>query len=78
MGRTPLRLIFTHFSAPRQPLDLTELEFPANLWIACHDIDDRNRQLAATAWEDNGLDVPEAFLSQLLPFLGLLMFYVTE
>lgn len=54
-----------------QPLDLTELEFPANLWIASHDTDARNRQLAVDIWEENGLDVPEeGFLSQLLPFLG--------
>lgn len=44
-------------------------DFPANLWIAAHDIDERNAQLAVNAWEENGLEVPETFLSQLVPFL---------
>ncbi|KDE04239.1 hypothetical protein MVLG_05338 [Microbotryum lychnidis-dioicae p1A1 Lamole] len=53
-----------------QPLDLTDLVFPANLWVACHDSDHRNRQLAVTAWDDNALDVPESFLEILLPLLS--------
>lgn len=53
-----------------QPLDLTDLTFPVSLWIACHDLDDRNRQLAVAAWEENGLDVPESFLPELIPCLG--------
>ncbi|KAK4055085.1 translational activator of GCN4 [Microbotryomycetes sp. JL201] len=53
-----------------QPLDLTDLEYPARLWIAAHDADDRNRELAATAWVENALDVPATYLSKLLPFLG--------
>ncbi|KAK4705757.1 hypothetical protein P7C70_g456, partial [Phenoliferia sp. Uapishka_3] len=51
------------------PLDLTELEFPVNLWIAAHDVDERNSQLALKAWEENGLDVPEDFLTILVPSL---------
>ncbi|EIW80197.1 ARM repeat-containing protein [Coniophora puteana RWD-64-598 SS2] len=39
------------------------------LWIACHDEDDQNARLANHVWDDNGLDVPEAFLDQLLPYL---------
>lgn len=53
-----------------QPLDLTELDFAPSLWIAAHDEDERNRQLAITAWEDNGLDVPDSFVPLLIPFLG--------
>ncbi|SCZ89778.1 BZ3500_MvSof-1268-A1-R1_Chr1-3g01573 [Microbotryum saponariae] len=53
-----------------QPLDLTDLVFPANLWVACHDSDHRNRELAVTAWDDNALDVPESFLEILLPLLS--------
>ena len=40
------------------------------LWIACHDDDEQNSRLTRHLWEDNGLDVPETFLSDLLPFLG--------
>ncbi|OJT01635.1 Translational activator GCN1 [Trametes pubescens] len=52
-----------------QPFDLTELDWSAELWIACHDEDDQNARLAVHVWEDNGLDVPENFLKDLLPFL---------
>ncbi|KAI6117782.1 armadillo-type protein [Pisolithus croceorrhizus] len=52
-----------------QPLDLTDLDWSPELWIACHDDDEQNARLANHAWEDNGLDVPEGFLGQLLPFL---------
>ncbi|KAJ6581434.1 armadillo-type protein [Mycena capillaripes] len=53
-----------------QPFDLTDLDWSPELWIACHDDDEQNGRLARHVWEDNGLDVPEVFLAQLLPFLG--------
>ncbi|GAA5877296.1 hypothetical protein JCM16303_006233 [Sporobolomyces ruberrimus] len=53
-----------------QPLDLTELEFPANLWVLAHDVDERNRELAFTVWAENGLSVPENFLPSLIPLLS--------
>ncbi|KAJ7504446.1 armadillo-type protein [Mycena galericulata] len=53
-----------------QPFDLTDLDWSPELWVACHDDDEQNGRLARHVWEDNGLDVPEAFLAQLLPFLG--------
>ncbi|KAI0657693.1 ARM repeat-containing protein [Cubamyces menziesii] len=51
-----------------QPFDLTELDWSPELWIACHDEDEQNARLANHIWDDNGLDVPESFLSDLLPF----------
>ncbi|KAF9496394.1 ARM repeat-containing protein [Pleurotus eryngii] len=53
-----------------QPFDLTDLDWSPELWIACHDDDEQNSRLARHLWEDNGLDVPEAFLSHLLEYLG--------
>ncbi|TFK68469.1 ARM repeat-containing protein, partial [Pluteus cervinus] len=53
-----------------QPFDLTDLDWSTELWIAAHDEDEQNARLARHAWEDNGLDVPEAFLSHLLNYLG--------
>ncbi|KAF9047662.1 armadillo-type protein [Panaeolus papilionaceus] len=52
-----------------QTFDLTEMDWSAELWIACHDEDEQNERLARHAWEDNGLDAPEEFLNHLLPFL---------
>ncbi|KZT22524.1 ARM repeat-containing protein [Neolentinus lepideus HHB14362 ss-1] len=53
-----------------QPFDLTDLEWSIELWIAMHDSDEQNARLARTIWEDNGLDVPEAFSAPLLAYLG--------
>ena len=40
------------------------------MWIASHDDDEQNARLAEHLWEDNGLDVPESFLKDLLSYLG--------
>ena len=53
-----------------QTLDLTELDWSPEMWIACHDADQQNARLARHIWEDNGLDVPENFFTGLRPFLG--------
>ncbi|RPD57344.1 ARM repeat-containing protein [Lentinus tigrinus ALCF2SS1-7] len=52
-----------------QPFDLTEYDWSPELWIAYHDEDEQNARLANRIWEDNGLDVPETFLPDLLPYL---------
>jgi hypothetical protein len=54
-----------------QPFDLTDMDWSAELWVACHDDDEQNARLARHLWDDNGFDVPETFLDDLLPFLGL-------
>ncbi|KAF8627766.1 hypothetical protein AX17_006131 [Amanita inopinata Kibby_2008] len=53
-----------------QPFDLTDLDWSPEIWLACHDDDEQNARLAQHVWEDNGLDVPESFLDQLLTYLG--------
>ncbi|KAK0554986.1 translational activator of GCN4 [Tilletia horrida] len=52
-----------------QPLDLTDHDFCAELWVACFDGDDENVRLAEKAWEENGMDVPPSFPEVLVPFL---------
>ncbi|KAI0262196.1 ARM repeat-containing protein [Gloeopeniophorella convolvens] len=52
-----------------QPFDLTELDWSPEILIACHDSDEQNARLARHIWEDNGLDVPEAYAPALLQFL---------
>ena len=61
-----------------QPLDLTDLEFPVELWLACHDEDEENARLAEKAWEENGLDVPEAFADPLIALLEHKNAYVRD
>lgn len=61
-----------------QPLDLTDLDFPVELWLACHDVDEENARLAEKAWEENGLDVPESFADSLIALLEHKITYVRE
>lgn len=53
-----------------QPVDLTDLDYSEELWIAMHDSDEQNASLATHLWEDNGLDIPETYLASLLTYLG--------
>ena len=55
----------------RQTLDLTDLDWISELWIARHDADQQNARLANHIFEENALDVPEAFFSDLKPYLGM-------
>lgn len=52
-----------------QVLDLTELDWSPELWIACHDNDQQNARLARHIWEDNGFDIPDSYFTDLRPFL---------
>lgn len=53
-----------------QPLDLTEQEFPVELYLARFDEDGPNARLADAIWEENGLDINEAFSEKILPFIS--------
>lgn len=53
-----------------QPVDMTELDYSEEIWIAVHDADEQNAKLALHLWDDNGLDLPETFLSTLPRYLG--------
>ena len=46
------------------------MDYSNELWIAVQDTDERNAQLALRIWDDNGLDVKEDVLPQLLGSLG--------
>jgi len=63
--------MWMHIHHISQPFDLTDMDWSPELWVACHDDDEQNARLARHLWEDNGLDVPETFLDDLLTFLGL-------
>lgn len=52
-------------------MDLTDLDYSEELWIAVHDADEQNASLATHIWEDNGLDIPETYLLSLLHYLGM-------
>ncbi|KNZ52619.1 hypothetical protein VP01_34g8 [Puccinia sorghi] len=52
-----------------QPLDMTDVGWSLELWIACHDEDERNANLASDLWLENGLQTPESCLKSLLELL---------
>ncbi|KAG6835384.1 hypothetical protein H0H93_001976 [Arthromyces matolae] len=52
-----------------QPFDLTDLDWSPELMLSCHDEDEQNARLARHLWDDNGLDVPEQYLKNLLDYL---------
>lgn len=53
-----------------QHADLTELSTSPELWLLKQDADERNAKLSDGLWAENGLDMPEEFITLLLPFLG--------
>ena len=53
-----------------QAVDMTELDYSEEIWIAVHDADEQNAKLALHLWDDNGLDLPETFLTTLPKYLG--------
>ena len=51
-------------------MDLTDLDYSEELWIAAHDDDEQNANLATHIWDDNGLDIPENYLAALIRYLS--------
>lgn len=49
------------------------MEWSPEILIATHDEDEQNSRLAQHLWEDNGLDIPEAFLDTLTKYLGMFL-----
>lgn len=50
-------------------VDLTDYEFSEELWLACHDENDENVELAKSIWEENLLEVQEDSARKMLPLL---------
>ena len=50
-------------------LDLTDLDFSAEMWLAVHDEDEENRMLGRNIWQDNALDIEPKDVERLLPYL---------
>jgi hypothetical protein len=50
-------------------LDMNDLKFSEEIWLACHDDVVENAELARTIWEENELEVKAEAGSQTLPYL---------
>jgi hypothetical protein len=59
-----------------QPFDLTDIEWSPETLLACHDEDEQNGRLARQLCDENGLEIPEEYISSLLLLLGEYSFQV--
>ncbi|KAG1308067.1 hypothetical protein G6F64_006326 [Rhizopus arrhizus] len=50
-------------------LDLTDIDYSPELWVACHDENETNAELAKIQWEQNAMDVDDNYLDQLLAYI---------
>ena len=66
--RADVRLAFLH--AVRDHLDLTELDFVEEIWLASHDDDEENRAIGEAIWHDNALDMEPSDIPKLFPYLS--------
>lgn len=53
-------------------LDLDDLKFSEEIWLACHDDVEENVELAQTIWEDNDLEPNSGVATQITPYLDSL------
>lgn len=60
----------TVLEALDQEFDLSDLSYSDEIWIACHDNDESNVEIALTIWEENQLAVNSDSLKSLQPYLG--------
>lgn len=59
----------TILEALDQEFDLSELSYASEIWIACHDNEESNAELALTIWEENEFAVSSESVRALYPFL---------
>lgn len=50
-------------------IDLTDLDFSEEIWLACHDDVEENIELARAIWDENGLEPEEDSALKTLPYL---------
>lgn len=56
--------------AIHEHLDLTDLEFSEEVWLAAHDDVDENLELAWAIWQENALEVLPADAAKIMPYLA--------
>ena len=60
----------TVLQAVRNDVDLTDLDFCQEIWLACHDNDSANMAEASLIWRENGLESTPSDSAKLLPYLS--------
>ena len=59
-----------NLQAIREYVDLTDLDFCEQIWLASHDDIDENATLGELIWEENALDVEPSNAFQIMPYLA--------
>lgn len=60
----------TVLQAIREHIDLTELDFSVEIWLAVHDDIDENVELAWAIWQENALEALPTDASKVIPYLA--------
>lgn len=50
-------------------IDLTDIDFSEELWLACHDDVEENVELARSIWDENVLEAFDGSAAKMIPFL---------
>ena len=56
--------------AIREHIDLTDLDFSEEIWIACHDDFEENVDLGHAIWQENALEVDPPHAFKMVPYLA--------
>ncbi|KAF2877785.1 translational activator [Massariosphaeria phaeospora] len=62
----------TTLQAIDSELDMNDMKFSEELWLACHDDESENVELARGIWEDNDLELNPEVATQITPYLDSL------
>ena len=55
--------------AIRDDIDLTDLDFCEEIWLASHDVNEENAMLGGIIWQENALEAEAADAHNMLPYL---------
>ncbi|KIV90709.1 hypothetical protein PV10_05335 [Exophiala mesophila] len=61
---------FAVLQAIQSEIELTDIEFSVNIWIACQDVEDENSEMALAIWEENGFVVTADLIDRIPDFLS--------
>ncbi|KAL8970028.1 MAG: hypothetical protein Q9183_001711, partial [Haloplaca sp. 2 TL-2023] len=54
----------------REHIDLTDIDFSVEIWLAVHDDVHENAELASAIWQENALEASPTDASQIVPYLA--------
>ncbi|KAL8952549.1 MAG: hypothetical protein Q9222_001539 [Ikaeria aurantiellina] len=60
----------TVLQAVREYIDLTDIDFSEEIWLAAHDDDEDNVELAQAVWQENALEILPSDASKISPYLS--------